>query len=176
MNKFFYFAYGSNMLGERLKARCPSAVFVGPAYVCGYELQFSKRSIDCSGKATIVESKDSFQKLYGAIFQIDESEIGKLDKAEGSGYERRDDFVVVKLDDGREIRVTTYIAKPKETDASLVPFDWYKNLVIAGAHQSGLPESYISKLERYDSVSDPVATRKSFVEAQSLLDRLNDAK
>ncbi len=164
------------MLAERLQARCPSAVFVGPAFVCGYELQFSKRSIDCSGKATIVESKDSFQKLYGAIFQIDESEIGKLDKAEGSDYERREDFCVVKLDDDQETKVTTYVAKPTATNVSLVPFDWYKNLIIAGARQSGLPVSYISMLERHISVSDPVATRKSFVEAQSLLDRLNDAK
>ncbi len=171
-----YFAYGSNMLVERLQARCPSAKLVGSAYVCGYELQFTKRSIDCSGKATIVESKDNHEKLYGALFEMDEKDLDALDKAEGAGYERRNDFTVVKVKGDEKIVVTTYFAKPREIDANLVPFHWYKNLVVVGARQSGLPNSYISKLERRVSVSDPVTTRKSFVEAQSLLDRLNGAK
>jgi len=162
------------MLTERLQKRCPSAKFDCSAYVCGYDLRFSKRSDDCSGKATIVENNGSHEKLYGALFQIDKTELLALDKAEGTGYERRDDFVVVKVKDDQEIEVTTYIAKPKTIDSSLVPYHWYKNLVTMGARQAGLSDSYLLQLEKFDSVPDPITTRKSFIEAQLLLDRFDD--
>ena len=53
---FKYFAYGSNMLKERLCARdrCPSAMPVDVGSIRGYTLQFWKISKDGSGKATIV--------------------------------------------------------------------------------------------------------------------------
>lgn len=54
MDTFLYFAYGSNMLTSRLLARCRSAKTVGLATCLGHRLTFEKRSIDGSGKATML--------------------------------------------------------------------------------------------------------------------------
>ncbi len=154
MRKFLYFAYGSNMLEERIKARCPSAKFAGTAYVCGYELRFSKRSKDGSGKATIVENEGHREKLYGALFEIDKGEHSDLDEAEGIGYERTDDFIVIKADGDKEIEVTTYFAKDGATGKHLKPYSWYKQLVLWGAIQAELPDNYIAQLVAIEAISD----------------------
>jgi len=153
-NQICYFTYGSNMLAERLMERCPSAKFICSAYVCGYELRFSKRSEDCSGKATIVENARNNNKLYGAVFEIDKSELSKLDKAEGIGYERRDNFIVVRADKNEEIKVTTYFAKSGATGEHLKPYNWYKQLVLWGAIKAKLPSSYLAKLVAIEAERD----------------------
>jgi gamma-glutamylcyclotransferase len=51
-----YFAYGSNMLTERLKARVPSTRPISPAILSDYDLRFHKRSTDKSGKCDIIKS------------------------------------------------------------------------------------------------------------------------
>lgn len=50
-----YFAYGSNMLTERLRARCPSAHPIGTGIAMGFRLNFSKRGEDGSGKAMLTK-------------------------------------------------------------------------------------------------------------------------
>jgi gamma-glutamylcyclotransferase len=49
-----YFAFGSNMLLERIKKRVPSARALGIATLGGYALRFNKLSKDGSAKANIV--------------------------------------------------------------------------------------------------------------------------
>ena len=53
----------------------------------------------------------------------------------------------------------TYVAGARYFDAALVPFDWYRDLVVAGAIEHGLPASYIDELMRAPVVSDPDAAR-----------------
>ncbi len=110
MGKFLYFAYGSNMLSERLTARCPSARFICTADAPRYVLKFSKPSTDGSGKATLVKGQLD-DKQPGGLYEIERSELPDLDKAEGNGkgYTRVDDFSVVRSDDGHRVDVTTYV-------------------------------------------------------------------
>ena len=56
---FHYFAYGSNMLTARLKARCSGAELVGRAFADGWGIEFSKPGEDGSGKATLGSTKIS---------------------------------------------------------------------------------------------------------------------
>ena len=155
------------MLTERLQARCPSAKFAGVAYICGYELRFSKRSIDGSGKATIVESKGSSEKLYGALFEIDSNDLSALDKAEGKGYTRENSFCVFDVNNDQKIMTTTYISEKEE--AGLLPYDWYKILIVAGARKANLPTDYISRLDQVESQADPKENRSSRIEALKAL-------
>jgi len=110
MLTFTYFAYGSNMLRERLSARCPSAKVLGHATASGYSLQFFKKSVDGSGKATLVQSAKDDVLVNGVLFEIVTGERVDLDAAEGlgQGYARDDDFRV-RSEDGNEVRATTYI-------------------------------------------------------------------
>jgi gamma-glutamylcyclotransferase len=88
MNKrLHYFAYGSNMAGQRLMARIPSAKFVCIAELIKHVLKFHKPSNkDGSGKCDAAYSGNEDDRVYGAVFSIHESELAQLDKFEGKGY------------------------------------------------------------------------------------------
>ena len=77
--KIQYFAYGSNMLAERLRKRCHSAQFVGVASVLNTTLNFSKLSKDQSGKASFEEAPG--RVLFGAVYELEGTELIGLDKA-----------------------------------------------------------------------------------------------
>jgi hypothetical protein len=82
MQAIRYFAYGSNMLTEWLRSRCPSAQPRGIASVAGYTLAFIKRSVDKSGKAMLAVSGDPATRVYGVLYDIDAAEIEALDRGE----------------------------------------------------------------------------------------------
>jgi hypothetical protein len=169
MTLIHYFAYGSNMLAERLQQRCASAKARQVAYADNWALTFSKRSQDGSGKATISPATGS--RVVGVIFDLDECELPMLDKSEGAGkgYDRKDNFPVHVADSQEPLNVVTYIASPSCIDLNLEPFDWYLNLVIAGARQHALPPEYVSALEATPSTTDPDPNRQSRREAMELL-------
>jgi hypothetical protein len=164
-----YFAYGSNMLTERLQSRCVSAKPRQVAHADNWALTFSKKSRDGSGKATI--SAAPGDRVFGVVFDLDERELPELDRFEGAGqgYHRNDGFRVVIVPFREPLNVATYIADPSWVDNSLDPFDWYLSLVIAGARQHALPPKYISALEARPAKFDPKADRKSRREAIDLL-------
>ena len=83
-----YFAYGSNMLEERLQSskRVPGATFLAIGSVRGYRLRFHKRSTDKSGKCDIVKTDSAEDVVYGVVFKVPEDQLGKLDRAEGVGH------------------------------------------------------------------------------------------
>ena len=174
MAQFTYFAYGSNMLLERLQVqdRCPSAHAIGPACAHGFELCFAKRSAkDGSGKATLVQ-RDG-QLSYGVLFAIDVSERARLDAAEGAGrhYDAVDGFQVQDLQNGLVRNVRTYLAAPAYFDPHLRPYDWYRALVIAGATQNALPDHYLRVLSDTEAIADPAENRRTRIEALGALRR-----
>ena len=134
-----YFAYGSNLLTERLAARCPTARPAAPATLAGHAVRFAKYSwIDGSGKATIRAEADA--RTQGLLFEISAADQDALDRIEGAGkgYDRWDGLTV-ETAQGTAL-ATTYIASdPRE---ALVPFDWYLALILAGAAQHGLAETH----------------------------------
>lgn len=170
MTQFVYFGYGSNMLTERLKARCETAIPIGVASLSNYSLYFSKRSIDRSGKATLVPSDGGL--VHGVMFEIPVSERVHLDQAEGLGYgyDRRDDVGIVCSLTDKVIIASTYIALPDQIDAALKPYDWYHALVMAGARQHALPAAHIESLIHAEFVRDTKLNRESRLEALKALD------
>lgn len=169
MTSFFYFAYGSNMLTERLVARCPSARPVGTAYAPDYTLEFSKKSTDTSGKATLVPCPGA--KQHGVIFEIDQADQAELDHFEGAGngYDRVDAFTVTAAS-GTEVSTTTYLAtKPVQ---GLKPFDWYLALVVSGAKRHQLPEDWVSALRLTSYLIDYDNNRKTRLDALDALKKI----
>lgn len=167
-----YLAYGSNMLTERLQARCGSATARVVACADNWALSFSKRSQDGSGKATI--SAATGGRVFGVVFDLDETELPELDRLEGAGkgYDRKEHFPVHTTDSRESLNVVTYIASVDFTDPNLKPYDWYLKLIVAGARQHSLPPEYIAAIEATPSVSDPTADRPSRREALDLLERI----
>jgi gamma-glutamylcyclotransferase (GGCT)/AIG2-like uncharacterized protein YtfP len=159
-----YFAYGSNMLEQRLKDRVKSAEFLSNAWIRGYEVRFRKISIDGSGKADLVETGNPEDIVHGVVYQFDPEEWSALDAAE-SGYDRTP--IQVHTDSGTR-DVTTYLARRGRIDESLKPYTWYLQLIRCGAEQHGLPEDYRQKIENTMAIPDPNENRgaKRGAEAQ----------
>ena len=157
-----YFAYGSNMLTRRLKApsRAPSAVARGVATIAGFAVRFHKVSADGSGKCTLLASEDDSAVAYGVLYELADADADRLDRVEGvhtGGYSRCS--VRLRLLDGRTTDAETYVAGDRYIDPARVPFDWYRDLVVAGAVEHGLPQAYIEELAHVPVASDPDTLR-----------------
>ncbi|WBU59160.1 gamma-glutamylcyclotransferase family protein [Paracoccus albus] len=163
-----YFAYGSNMLSARLTARCASARVIGTAVAAGYDIAFDKIGQDGSGKATLLRA--STRSVHGALFHLDDVDLALLDQIEGvgRGYDRQS--VSVRHDNKVE-QAVTYIAPDSCRDATLLPFDWYRGLVVAGAHERRLPSDWIERVQRIVSLPDPQTDRPRRLEAMQILSR-----
>ena len=157
---FVYFAYGSNMLSRRLcsSERTPSAKAIETGFIIKRRLTFHKLSCDGSGKCDIESTENASDRVYGVLFEIDDSEKGKLDKAEGrgKGYDEGQVDVVTSTN---TIKAYSYIAIKKESE--LRPYHWYKALVIAGAVEHGLPKAYVEWLQTFQSHADPDIKRRA---------------
>ncbi len=157
-----YFAYGSNLLTGRLTdpLRAPSAVARGIATVSGFVMRFHKIGTDGSGKCTLIPTRDDADVVYGVLYEFAATDLAGLDREEGvhlGGYARCP--VRVRFPDGGAAEAMTYIAGDRYLDPASVPFDWYRDLVVAGAIEHGLPPAYIRELERTPAVPDPDAAR-----------------
>ena len=153
-----YFAYGSNMLTERLRARCPSAHPIGAGIANGFRLNFSKCGEDGSGK-----------NAFGVMFTISAADAAALDEAEGPGYLRDDFFEITQFPPGHRLTVAAFLARPDAIDEALAPYDWYLELVVAGALQHDLPREHIESLKRFRSSPDPDLGRQQRLAALKIL-------
>ena len=89
-----------------------------------------------------------------------DSDLAGLDREEGvhlGGYARRS--LRLRLPNGGTTDAMTYIAGEPYIDASCLPFDWYRDLVVAGAREHRLPPAYLRELERTPAVPDPDSAR-----------------
>ena len=146
------------MLASRLRLpeRAPGSVLVGGGEASGFELRFHKRGADGSGKCDLVATGSTEQAVWGAVWVVAESELLSLDRSEGVGYRRV--WVEVEVR-GDRVGATTYMAVAGTIDPSLVAFDWYRAIVVAGAREVGLPEAWVERLEAQPARPDPDCER-----------------
>lgn len=151
---FLYFAYGSNMLGARLKApkRCPSACPRGVAELGGYEIHWHKKSTDGSAKCDIMPIGQPGTSVFGVLYEVANSEKPALDRAEGLGR-GYDEAKIAVHHGGERLAARVYVAT--DTDSTLSPYTWYRALVVAGGKENGLPANYIQHLESVPAIEDP---------------------
>ncbi len=159
-----YLAYGSNLHPLRLGERAPSARLIGTASVYGWSLTFSKLGQDGSGKCTIAEGGDAF---LGAVYEISREDKTRLDAIEGvgKGYLRHSISVAGFGD------CTTYVAATDYIDDALLPFCWYRDLVLAGAAVHSFEEQYLARIRLLETRTDANATRRK--QNERLVERLH---
>lgn len=141
---FLNFAYGSNMLTQRLRERVPSARLVGAAVLDGHVLHWHKVSQDGSGKCDVVQTSAPQGAVLGVVYEILQSEKAALDTAEGLGNGYAEKLVRLEAATG-QLQALAYYAT--HVDPAAVPYTWYKALVVAGARQHCFPEPYVARLE-----------------------------
>lgn len=151
-----YFAYGSNLEWAQMKKRCPSARFVSLAKLPDHRLAFTRKSKDRGcGVADAIPAKG--HDMWGVVYEINERDIGQLDKSEGFQPDRereknsyiREELHVFEVDDGKKpLIVSTYFAI-KEPSPPL-PSKEYMRQIVEGAKYWHIPSNYIEELEKIE--------------------------
>ena len=147
-----YAAYGSNLHPRRLQARTPSAQLLGTGTLHGYSLHFDKRSNDRSAKCTIRESRNF---VLVAVYELSAPDKIVLDGIEGVG----DGYDQLSVPISGFGECFTYIAAETHIDASLAAYDWYHQLVLAGAQLHDFPRTYLQAIEQVVTMLDPDSSR-----------------
>ena len=147
-----YFGYGSNMLAARIERRLGPCEQLGPALLHGHVLAFHKRGGDGSGKCDAYRTGAPADRMWGALFGLTSRQLEALDGIEGPGY-RRETVEVFVGEHALEAKL--YVAKPEAIAPGLVPFDWYRDFVVAGARDLELPRGYLDAIEAVRCVADP---------------------
>jgi len=154
-----YLAYGSNMLSARLRTRVRSAANPRVVALPGRTVLYRKLSrMDGSSKCDLALAPDPRAVAYGVVFDIDPADQGALDAAEGrgSGYHR---VTLEVAYEGQVLRPFAYVADESALRPGLPPYDWYRDLVVAGAREHGLPTCYVASLADVPVTIDPEPER-----------------
>lgn len=157
-NTFLYYAYGSNLLTERIRINNPSAKKIAVAKLDGWRLDFNLYGKSWHGAAaTIIPDDDSH--IWGVVWELDKSDMPNLDKQE-YGY----DSLTVSAygHDGTKYECRSYVVNlPLQGDRR--PSTIYKNVIIKGAVEHELPEDYIAQLKKIEDngYDGPVAINLS---------------
>lgn len=149
----YYFSYGSNMSSRRLLSRTPSASLIDTGLIRAHRLLFHKIShVDGSAKCDAFHTGNDKDIVYGVLFSLASEEKPLLDKIEGLGIGYEIKKVLVETGNGTIIEAFSYYAT--HIDKELKPYSWYKQHVLHGAYEHGLPSHYISKIERIETIVD----------------------
>lgn len=154
---FLYFGYGSNLLAKRIHINNSSAVRKGIGRLDDYRFDFNNQSPRWKGcSATIVP--DSGKHVWGAVWEINNSEMNDLDKQEGvhdNIYKALEVKVTTPDGDVLECRVYQLINLPEPyVSASLLPQERrpsriYLETILQGAKESKLPDDYFDFLKSF---------------------------
>ncbi|KAK6185825.1 hypothetical protein SNE40_007973 [Patella caerulea] len=145
--KFYHFGYASNMLKERLLVDRPNAYkkFVCVAKLQGYKLTFDRiwpLPGDWHGPCATIRP-DPEGVTWGVVWEL---ETG--DKAALKNQECKLNDIDVIVEDQIGNKYTCLVFEMGGSDhPGERPSPQYKDIIIRGARQSGIPNDYITVLE-----------------------------
>lgn len=141
-SKFLYFAYGSNLLRERLRLHNPTATFVCVARLEGFYFHFCHTAKRWMGAIAAIHEKPDGH-VWGIVWQLDESDKEHLDHQERL-------YTPIQVDvttaDKKTYHCRTYFLEAQDPT---LPSPHYKDVIVRGAKQNHLPEDYIRFLESF---------------------------
>lgn len=158
-----YLAYGSNLHPVRIGMRVETARLLGKAFVEGWSMKFHKRGKDGSAKCNIVAGGTG---IHAAVYSLDEADRVVLDRIEGLGF----GYEAGTIDVPRFGACHVYLGDPAYLDDALVPFDWYKALVLLGARYHRFPDDYVDAIASVPAEADPDEVRRA--ENRLIVDRI----
>ncbi len=109
-----YFAYGSNLNKQQMLQRCPGAKPKYQAILPNYRLIFTGWAREWKGGTASIKPVRG-EKVIGAVYEISEADLRRLDRYENypATYDRIN--VLVLKDDGSAVKAITYI-KRRQSD------------------------------------------------------------
>ncbi|XP_071380947.1 gamma-glutamylcyclotransferase [Centroberyx affinis] len=148
---FLYFAYGSNLLKERLQLKNPSATIHCVAWLQDYKLVFGNHKGLASdrwhgGVATIERSPGD--EVWGVVWRMNMADLESLDSQENVRLGAYSPVEVSVKTQDQELNCRTYIMN---CCVYASPSPQYLKVIVLGAEQNGLPEDYQEKLREIQS-------------------------
>lgn len=134
----WYFAYGSNLLPERMFRRCPTACLYAPAVLPNYQIT-ERLYADVDYRPG--------KKVEGFLYVLRPRDILSLDRFEGVPRIYKRYTVDVRLDDGTEISALVY-EMTEETKAmrnGCVYPEEYRQICMEGALFHKIKNNFIRK-------------------------------
>nr|XP_020514140.2 gamma-glutamylcyclotransferase-like [Labrus bergylta] len=143
---FLYFAYGSNLLKERLQLKNPSATVHCVARLKEYKLVFGNYKGLASdrwhgGVATIEKSPGD--EVWGVVWRMNMTDLESLDSQENVTLGAYSPVELPVKTKGQELSCRTYIMN---SCVYAPPSPQYLRVIVMGAEQNGLPKDYQEKL------------------------------
>ncbi|KAM4633101.1 gamma-glutamylcyclotransferase [Polymixia lowei] len=143
---FLYFAYGSNLLKERLQLKNPSAIVHCVARLKDYKLAFGNHKGLASdrwhgGVATIERSP--WDEVWGVVWRMNMSDLESLDSQENVRLGAYSPVELSVKTRDQELQCRTYIMN---SCVYAPPSPQYLKVIVMGAEQNGLPTDYQEKL------------------------------
>lgn len=141
--EYTYFAYGSNMLTERITERLGKVQIVGLGILRNHQLVFNRMgSYLPGGVASVVTRSNSI--VLGVIWKIGADQLSVLDKIEDpSAYCR--ETIKVDLETGASLECVTYVSLPQ---GYCPPSEEYLSYLVQGAEEHNFPDKYVRNLKR----------------------------
>jgi gamma-glutamylcyclotransferase len=131
----YYFAYASNMNRQQIALRCPEAKSKVVATLPNFKLIFTGYSRLRKGAvATIRGSHGS--KVIGALYEINEAGLRKLDKHENYPIDYKHMDVRVFTDSGETYDAVTFIKTRQEEEGQ--PSTEYRAVIQQGYRDWGI--------------------------------------
>jgi hypothetical protein len=154
-----YLAHGSNIDRPQLQVRCPTARFVSIGKVEGYRLCFPRWSaVRASAIASIEPAKG--ESVWGALYDVDQAGLDRLDVAEGCFPDREPDrnasrreTVRVERPDGSVVEAAVHIANAGANPRR--PSAGYLLVLVRAAGALGMPDEFVTQLKSIES--EPLA-------------------
>jgi gamma-glutamylcyclotransferase (GGCT)/AIG2-like uncharacterized protein YtfP len=142
-----YFAYGANIDPERMTARVPDAVVLGPAYVEGLALEFTIRDREWGGGA-LNAREEAGSRVWGLLYEGPAESFSVLDTFQGDASILEKATVVAHTPEGPVDAVTYRLLQL----ANYVrPSDRYLSHHVRAMKAQGLPEEAIDAVRAADS-------------------------
>lgn len=133
-----YFAYGSNLDAEQMRARCPTARGLERARLCDHRLAFTHYATTWRGGAADVV-RYAGAAVWGVVYAMGSGDFARLDRFEG-GYER----VSLEVENaGARQRVTSYSVRDK---GRFRPHPEYLEKILRWGARWRLPGDYLAEL------------------------------
>jgi len=126
-----------------MRERCPNARYIGVGKLDGYTLDFTIYAPHrgCGAADIVLNPHDS---VSGLVYELDNDDLSKLDRIEGSPiHYRRVSVNIELLNERKDVFAYEVVNKSQ----NVPPSHDYLNLLKQAAKQYGFPASYRSKLD-----------------------------
>ena len=143
-----YFAYGANINLEQMRAKCAKPRVLGIARLKGHKLEFYGHSAVWDGAVeTVVPDEKS--EVWGILYQLSASDWERLDNCEDARIDGTGEYFHYPLEvmDNEQTIKEANIYKKARLGQAECPSAEYLAIIIQGAKEQGLPESYIVALK-----------------------------